>query len=106
MIIAMILIFGLILLYDYKEPDCVEAQTCIAMPPENPSVYSACIANQTTLGCWDFCAVHRLYGIDDNWTEGFELWFSGSCGGGRRNWSVIMGGDVDSFGACCFNFNW
>jgi len=108
---AVIIIFGLLLVHDFKKPDCVEAQTCTPFPG-NEFTWQTFTdfgnrGNNTSsiLQCWGYCAVTGLYGIDDDGDEGFRIQRGGSCGQGRYNWTFYVGKRVDRAYVTCMNIN-
>jgi len=101
--LAVIMVLGLFLFYDYKKPDCVEAQTCVPIPGTTVQYTKFDKSNEGNLGCWSFCAVSGLYGIDDTNSEGFRVDRGAACSANQTSWALYVGGDVNSAEVTCFN---
>jgi len=102
---VIIMSFGMILISDYQKPDCVEAQQCIPDPVTQMQSHTFTNpSNNQGFGCWTFCAVGGLYGINDRGNEGFRVNRGGSCGNGRSTWSLELGSSVNGRYVNCMNF--
>jgi hypothetical protein len=100
--VTVIIVMGLLFIYDCMRPKSLDAQTCVSI---KPIVTITTFENRGDgyLGCFHFCAVGGLWGIDDRGDEGFAVNKGIACGDGQYNWTFDRGGDVDGSKVYCMN---
>lgn len=109
--ICVIVIFASLFAIDQKEPDCADA-ACYVPPALNYSVAafnydpSSGVDQSGPLpGCWHYCAIAGVWGIDNGPDDGLVARPTGvgACLDGKRTWEFrILGSQLNAGYLLCF----
>jgi hypothetical protein len=104
--VTVIIVVSLLIIYDCLRPKSLDAQTCVSVIPQTTiTTYSGGSCCSQPAGCHNYCAIGGAWGMDDRGSEGFSVDQQGSCGNGKFNWWINVGGDVDGFKIYCMDIS-